>query len=219
MNTLLVITNLSVIPTIIKFVQIGDIVDAFLFFVLMIVSMFYHGCKDLNACITNIKILSFMDVLLASSLGICLSLQYASSIHKISFIDISRMYRIRENKDFDINRQLKTVLTLLLLIINGIWLSLNDGNSSVTQKIFTLVYCLFMIIYALMIHLQSKDGILINTNRLIMGVIISVAGYILFEIAGIDKFGPYYYISHSLWHVLSSIGLYILITATIYNKK
>lgn len=228
LNPLLVLTNLFVLPSIIKLIEIGDFVDSFLFLILMITSMFYHGCKDMGVCFLDLKILSFLDVMLASSLVICLSLQYAASISSLAF-NILPIYKTKHHHNnrpeernkksrithHDTNRQLKTIITLLLLIINGIWIAVNDFTASLYQKIFTLIYCFSVIIRSLIYHLDSNEMIWLNGKLLLTGVLITTVGYILFEIASIDMWVSYYFLSHSLWHVLSSIGLYFLISATI----
>lgn len=229
-NSLLILSNLAILPIIVKLLQIGDLIDAFLFTLQIISSMFYHSCKDLGACIIHPNILSFFDVLLASSLIISLSLQYATCIHSsVSNFSFWKYRKCCEKSDSifkwnenvsssDINRQIKTIITLFLISINAIWLAINKGSNdyisaSANQKVFTLVYSISVVVYALYKHINSPYKIRINKKLLVIGIVVGIIGYILFEIAGIDIVYNYYYITHSLWHILSSFGIYLLILA------
>ena len=216
-NVLLVLSNIAIIPSIVKLIEIGDFIDGFLFSTLMIASMFYHGCEHMGACIIDVKILTFIDVVLASSLIVCLSLQYACLIHKLPHGSFTR--------------QLKTILTLLLILINSVWFSINGQVSSCNQRVFTGCYCLFIVMYGLTKRYIKSDvnsslivGDHVNKSRLFVGLFISIIGFILFGVSQLEIFiGSIwvYSTTHTLWHLLSSVGVYLLLTATsvVDNKE
>lgn len=209
-KSLLILSNLALIPVIVSLFLMNDIIDSFLFLVLMISSMLYHACVDMDVCIIHKEILIFLDLTLAGSIITCLSLIYASNIDHSFYM--KRLYKYDSKKFIDC--QIKIIFIIIIISINGIWITYNNLTSTLPQRIFTVLYSLSIIMFSLYRNLYRRGQIIILKKKAFIGIVLGVIGYMTFELGHIECISHYYWLVHSMWHIFSSLSVYMLVRAT-----
>ena len=201
-NGLLVISNLSLLPLIIILIYREDFVDAFFFITLMVASICYHLCLDMGICFFQINILRFVDVLFATSVVIYLILFYVDCLQCL------------RNKP-SLKRQTKTIIMLGIFLMNGLFLGSNQGSSTIVQKLFIALYFFSIFFIISIIELKEKKIFFkkwykVNYYLLTLSIFIGILGYTVFEISGYYGRNYFYWITHSIWHFMSAIALFLI---------
>lgn len=212
LNLSLVISNVFILPIVVLLITRRDFVDAYFFTCLTIFSTTYHLCADMNKCICDLYVLNYIDVLFATTV--------------VAYIGVFSIesFRYRPNYRY-LRRQIKTLYMLFIFTVNGIWIALNDLEVTSSHKVFIAFYIWLILVISLYLNvewnisfknrsnLSYRSPIHISYPLFITGIVISTIGYILFELASIGGRNNIYWIIHSLWHILSSLGLF----TTIYS--
>lgn len=224
LGILLVITNLPLLAVIIKFFKKGDLINAFIFFMTMIISISYHICKDMGFCMWNYRILETLDILLASSIPILISVNISQTTHDIFCHDHNKTFKTNlydRNTCKIYNRQMGHLFFFIGFLCNICFLLNTNSVATFKQKFFITIYGISIIIYGLLSRIRCDNYKKFNGLKMIKGLIIAIIGYILFE----EPFTFFlcshvcvikyqiHNISHVFWHLLSAIGTYMIISS------
>jgi hypothetical protein len=201
-------SNVLFIPVVLQLLYLRYYLSAAAIFATMLVSYTYHVCRSYGACLLPLERLIIWDHL------------FATSVIQVVFICFGSFLSV-------VNHRANAFFLMGSFLMNGFFISLRTemDESSTVQDLCNLLYGIFIIWCSYRMEDRSpmrKFVAKIHWRRAVIGFLIGFCGlasylvHIEGEQNGViaDLYNRQkYIISHTIWHVMVSIGLYYVVSS------